>query len=238
MYLNPDSPLLQNDSTTQPILRLPQGFDIARTPLATYRRVDLLWSTDELAEMHRKLHPEFYRANGGFKLWGEEAVWTVSPHEYLNIFTQPLPAGNYGTMILSTAGHWTTGLFAGYQWGPTLDTGVKPVYGYDGLLTFFGEVMEMWAAKVQTHLDVVNERVGGGGKSRYPPSGITRGVPKRRVVVRAYLPGHDKCHTYRSAANRLPEIADTWNWAKIPTYNEIFEVSFSSLYCLFFILVD
>jgi hypothetical protein len=112
------------------------------------------------------------------------------------------------------------------------------VYGYDGLLTFFGEVMEMWAAKVQTHLDVVNERVGGGGKSRYPPSGRTRGVPKRRVVVRAYLPGHDKCHTYRSAANRLPEIADTWNWAKIPTYNEIFEVSFSSLYCLFFILVD
>ncbi|RXW15883.1 hypothetical protein EST38_g9971 [Candolleomyces aberdarensis] len=232
LYLNPASPLLQNDSTAPPTLHLPEGFDIAQTPLATYRRVDLLWSTDELQEMHRILHPEFYRANWAFKLFGTEAVWTISPHEYLNIFTQSLPVANYGTMILSTAGHWTTGLFAGYQEHGTPPAnggaGVQPVYGYDGLLQFFGEVMERWAPKVQAHLDLVNERTiaKSGSLKRYPPAAPDagrHGVKKRRVIVRAYLPGHDRCHTYRSAVEELQPIPPSWNWAKIPTFNQIFE---------------
>ena len=67
----------------EPTLRLPQGFSIAKTPLATFRRVDLLWSTSELEEMHREPHPEFYLVDS----FGKLPVFTISPDEYLDTFT-------------------------------------------------------------------------------------------------------------------------------------------------------
>lgn len=46
MYLKEDSPLIAR-------LNLPQGFDVANTPLVTFRREDLLLTTEKLQELHK-----------------------------------------------------------------------------------------------------------------------------------------------------------------------------------------
>jgi hypothetical protein len=107
-------------------------------------------------------------------------------------------------------------------------------------MQFFGEVMEKWAPKVQARLDSVNvdERSAKKG-SRYPPGRPTPGdgevesPVKRQVIVRAYLPGHDGCHHYRSAVDELQPIPPSWNWAKIPMYNQIFEVNIFALSAIY-----
>ncbi|TEB28408.1 hypothetical protein FA13DRAFT_1571547, partial [Coprinellus micaceus] len=215
LYLNPESPLFQDDgtirmtkhkagfqNTSRRPVRFPIGFDPAKTPLVTFRRVDLLWQKEELLMMHKELHPEIYAANPAFQLFGDEAVWTMSPDEYMSIFTKPMPEGNYAAMVVSTAGHWTTGLFHGYH----VEDG-EVVLGYDGLLTFFGEVMERWAEQMQRRLD--------GSRGAMAP---------RQVVVRAYLPGHEDCHAHREAWSEILPFKWNWyNWGEIWKYNRIFE---------------
>ena len=243
LYLNPASPLLEDDAhvlitghragqEARRRIELPEGFDIAKTPLVSFRRIDLLFSPKEIETMHRELHPEYYQANASFKLYGTKAVWSSSPEDYLDVFTQDVPLGRYRTMVVSTAGHWTLELFKGYDVeGANTENG-GPVYGYDGLLTFFREAMEKWVGIVQKRLDEANVKLDSAGASAgswkgYPPSRVM-GQPKERkmeVVVRAYLPGHEDCHSHREAwTSILPFQRNLYNWHLIDKYNEVFEV--------------
>ncbi|KAF5376227.1 hypothetical protein D9615_008547 [Tricholomella constricta] len=195
LYLNPDSPLVKK-------LSIPPGFDITKTPLATFRRVDLLLTQDELVHLHEKLHPV---TAANFSLFSKEAAWSLSPKEYLPIFFE----GGYSTMVVSTGGHWTTTLFGAYgEKSPAQFEGAKP--GIDGVIDFFGHAMRSWADEVQAALlDAARK---------------DRGARKRQVLVRAYLPGHDDCHNIKQpwAEIQTPERA-SYNWGSIWRYNEVFE---------------
>ncbi|KAJ4488985.1 hypothetical protein C8J55DRAFT_506735 [Lentinula edodes] len=198
MYLNPSSPVL-------PTLRYPPGFNISTTPLVTFRRVDLLLSTSELEVLHREKHPDAYDDGNNFTLFSDEAVWTLSPTTYIeDLFLLPLPYGNYANLIVSTAGHWTTSMFSGY---PTID----------GLISFFAEAMHAWAS--HTQLALSHDSDSGGGVLL--PNGQKK---KRHVLVRAYLPGHEDCHTHRTPAAQIPPMKWNWyNWGNIPEFNHVFE---------------
>jgi hypothetical protein len=225
-------------------LSLPPGFDIAKTPLVTFRRNDLLYSKEELETMHKELHPEFYKSttndSAPFKLFGEEAVWTIPPSTYLtDIFLSP--TSHYRTLIVSTAGHWTTNLFAGYNKGKNpaeeeenLEEKKEgdPVYGYDGLVGFFAEAMQRWAESVQAAFDSASA-VRPERPYPPPPAPPSQGgevaavqMRPRTAVVRAYLPGHEDCHEHRSAWQEVvPFKWNWWNWGEIWRYNQVFEVS-------------
>lgn len=225
LYLNPSSPFLSN-------LQLPDGFNMTTTPLVSFRRVDLLWSVDDLTSMHKGLHPEFYIANTTFELFGKEPVWTSSPDVYLDAFLGSLPTANYKTMVVSTAGHWTTNLFAGYHRAQGSDKStlpvdsspesldidavsdeLEPMLGYDGLLVFFEEVMARWALAIQDRLKTSLESTS---------------TPQQQVLVRAYLPGHDACHNERDPWVEIKaERSFSYNWGEIPKYNEIWETLLS-----------
>jgi hypothetical protein len=261
MYLNPESPLIQT-------LSLPTGFNISTTPLVTFRRVDLLWTQEELEKMHQEWYPEKYparpphsngnppikdsgldldadadvdiemelngatketNANNGpppFKLFSEEATWSLSPSEYVSIFTNSLPESNYGTLIISTAGHWTTTLFSGYRDESKESEG----YGIDGLIEFFGKAMDRWVSVVQKMLDEAeSERPLVLSKDSEGNSWRGLGMEKRKrreVVVRAYLTGHEGCHDQREPWKEIqPFVWDWYNWRYIDKYNEVFQVS-------------
>lgn len=186
--------------------------------------------------MHKELHPEFYKSttndSAPFKLFGEEAVWTIPPSTYLtDIFLSP--SSHYRTLIVSTAGHWTTNLFAGYNKGKNpaeeeenLEEKKEgdPVYGYDGLVGFFAEAMQRWAESVQAAFDSAS---AVRPERPYPPPPSQGGevqMRPRTAVVRAYLPGHEDCHEHRSAWQEVePFKWNWWNWGEIWRYNQIFE---------------
>ncbi|KAG6840110.1 hypothetical protein C0991_008900 [Blastosporella zonata] len=195
LYLNPESPLVNE-------LFIPGDFDIAKTPLVTFRRIDLLLTQDELVHLHQSLYPV---THANFSLFSEEATWSMSPTEYLPLFFE----GGYSTLVVSTAGHWTTTLFGGYgDKQPTAFTGAKR--GIDGVLDFFGHAMRKWAGDVQSALDDAARK--------------DRGARKRQVLVRAYLPGHDNCHNIKKPWNEIhPKGSTSYNWGSIWRYNEIFE---------------
>ncbi|KAK2464327.1 hypothetical protein APHAL10511_003784 [Amanita phalloides] len=203
LHLNPESPLVRR-------LKLPRGFNISTTPLVSFRRVDFLLSQQELVEIYRDANPD---APKDFKLFSDVPVWTLSPSEYLEIFTAPLPRANYRTMIVSTAGHWNTMEFAGLRDESKSSEG----YGIDGVLKLFGSAMPRWANVIQSTL------------TRHKLADIG----KRRVVVRAYLPGHEDCHKYREPWTTIQPFEWNWfNWAYIWEFNQIFEtvVSDRNLY--------
>ncbi|KAF5367855.1 hypothetical protein D9757_013697 [Collybiopsis confluens] len=209
MYLNPNSPLI-------PTLTFPPGFNITQTPLITFRRIDLLLSTEELVELHREKHLKGEDQGQGFELFSDEKVWTLSPTEYLpEIFLAPLPKANYANLIVSTAGHWTTTLFSGYANEPTKEGIERHGEGLDGLIDFFGQAMEVWADQVQEAINKDRQGVvlaDGKGRAR------------RQVLVRAYLTGHEDCHDHRKPWTKVKPMKWNWyNWGSIWKYNDIFE---------------
>ncbi|KAJ2934615.1 hypothetical protein H1R20_g2479, partial [Candolleomyces eurysporus] len=231
LYLNPASPLLHHDSTiritkhqaglknARKKLRLPPNFDIEKTPLVTFRRNDLLYSKEELEAMHKELHPEFYKANETFQLFGDEAVWTFPPLRvplgYLPRSVKPLPDGP-----------------AEEEENLEEKKEGDPVFGYDGLLKFFEEAMERWAQKVQVAIDsaAAQQQDSSSGRPYPPPVGAggreEAGVQMRpwTAVVRPYLPGHEDCHDHRSASQEVVPLKwNWWNWGEIWRYNQIFE---------------
>ncbi|TFK22221.1 hypothetical protein FA15DRAFT_671767 [Coprinopsis marcescibilis] len=223
LYLNPDSPILKD-------INLPSGFNLSSTPLVTFRRVDLLWSKSELETMHKELHPEFYdtTSSEGFSLFGEERTWSIPPKEYLDIFYKPLPEGNYATMVVSTAGHWTTNLFRGYHLDEKNKKHDGPPIGYDALIGFYNEVMSRWAEDVQHRLtieksnDVSHAQRLGRIWSTKDSAGNRR--RDKKVLVRAYLPGHEDCHKKRSPCEEIqPFQWNFWNWPIIWKFNEVFK---------------
>ncbi|KDQ55664.1 hypothetical protein JAAARDRAFT_158990 [Jaapia argillacea MUCL 33604] len=202
LYLKPTSPIV-------PYLKFPKGFNIETTPLVTFRRVDIFFTQPELVELHDKIHPDLREED--FKLFGDESTWTLSPNFYMHLFTAPLPEANYGTLVMSTGGHWTTWLFYGYR------DESKPVegYGINGILEFFGDAMEEWAGIVQKTLDDDRKR--------------QRQV-KRQVVIRSYLPGHEDCHKHKEPLKETIPLtpASPWNWYWLQDFNSVFKNVLSS----------
>jgi hypothetical protein len=204
LYLKPSSPLIST-------LSLPKGFDIASTPLVTFRRIDLLLSKDELISIHQSSQPENVTLHDT-SLFSDEGIWTLPVGEYLSEFLAPLPKANYATMVVNTAGHWTTGVFSK----------VEPP-GMEGILSLFEVAMARWAEEVQSAL-----RADADARNSISFSTFLFGSKKRkerRAVVRAYLPGHYNCHDFRHPWNELqPAEWYPWNWVDIPKFNSIFEV--------------
>lgn len=178
----------------------------------TFRRVDLLFEKSELVDLHRKVNnpPE------GFTLFSDEATWDLSPTYYLDLFTGSLPQANYGTMVVSTGGHWTTTLFSGFKDEAATQSG----YGINNVIAFFKHAMHSWAKQVQHRLDVDEGYIRRG----YIRGLGTRG--KRRVVARAYLPGHEDCHDFKKPWTTIQPFVWNWyNWGNIWEFNQVFEVS-------------
>ncbi|KAE9387170.1 hypothetical protein BT96DRAFT_1081005 [Gymnopus androsaceus JB14] len=244
LYLNPES------CPEWTPLRYPPGFNITSTPLVTFRRVDLLLSKEELEGLYetstphrrqypptpqhrRQSEPELPSSPRAKRpLFTEETIWTLSPSIYLrSLFLSPLPEANYATMIVSTAGHWTApGLFGAFdntssttegennstsKDGEDADPG-----GIDALIPFFGEAMEMWADSVQEDLDR-DEGVVLGGYRFFRPHRSTPLRAKRQVLVRAYLPGHEDCHSYRRPWDEMPANPWVWGWYNWPVLSSL-----------------
>ncbi|KAI0784627.1 hypothetical protein C8Q75DRAFT_778140 [Abortiporus biennis] len=202
LYLREDSPLI-------PSLNFPVGFNLSVTPLVTFRRVDLLLSGEQLEQLHR----ETYHDKDDFQLFSKELYWSMAPSEYLEIFQKPLPEANYGTLIVSTAGHWTTTLMSGFRDESKENDG----YGIDNVLKFFRVAMKKWADDIQAAMDVDEG---------------TKGGHRRQVVVRAYLPGHENCHNLFEPYKKPVGWQIKWyNWPWILDFDRIFgEVVSSSKY--------
>ncbi|KAH9915048.1 uncharacterized protein BXZ73DRAFT_81477 [Epithele typhae] len=208
LYLNPASPLLQ-------YINFPPGFDIETTPLVTFRRIDLLYETAQLDQIYHRLHPHSKYAPNGESIFSDEPNWNVAPEEYLKLFTQPLPHGNYATMVVSTGGHWTTTMLAGLKDESLFHDGIENV------VSFFKEAMDVWADEVQIRLldAAATERQHGDRRRRAP----------RQVVVRAYLPGHEDCHNHRAPIKEYEHGPNGWyNWNQISDFNAAFESVLSS----------
>lgn len=198
LYLNPSSPLIST-------LSLPPDFSIEHTPLVTFRRVDLLFNKTELVDLHKKL----YNPPDTFELFSDERFWSLSPKEYMPIFLTPLPEANYGTLIVSTGGHWTTTVFHGYRDESKKDSG----YGIEGVLEFFNHAMKKWATDVQEALDAHQRNRNNAGHKT-----------SRRVVVRAYLPGHEDCRNiFEPWTHWHKPHWDWYNWSWIKDFNKNFQ---------------
>ncbi|KAI0041294.1 hypothetical protein FA95DRAFT_710773 [Auriscalpium vulgare] len=216
LYLNPASPLISS-------LSLPPGFSIEQTPLVTFRRIDLLLSQADLRDLHRAHHPDTYAQNASFDLFSDEPTWSMSPSEYMPMFLAPLPEARYSTLIASTAGHWTTTLFAGYHNSSEEEVG----HGVKALLPFFGEAMDSWAGDVQAALDEEKRRAARAASASVyaKDDGNYEEVaaePQRQVVVRAYLPGHEDCHQEKSPWTEWkPYVYGWFNWPWIGDMNDI-----------------
>ncbi|KAF8898089.1 hypothetical protein CPB85DRAFT_1377616 [Mucidula mucida] len=204
LYLNPNSPLIKT-------LRFPRGFNISGTPLVTFRRVDLMLEQSALIELHRKA----YNDPENFQLFSEEAAWSLNLDYYMDLFTAPLPEANYGTLVASTGGHWTTTLFSGYRDESKSSEG----YGIAGVIEFFEIAMTKWATDVQRRLFAQDGFILPNGRHG-----------QRQVVVRAYLPGHEDCHDHRDPWTEIQPMRWFWyNWGNIWQFNEVFQRVVSSV---------
>ena len=225
LYLNPTSPLVS-------MLAFPPGFDISKTPLVTFRRIDTLLEGSYLDALYRSLHPDSrYLQNASrTSILSDEPLWNLAPEEYVRIFTAPRPEGNYATMVVSTGGHWTTHLFEALRDPSMFNEGIQNV------VNFFPEAMRAWADQVQALLHAAARDhppppppvgVGLDKKRALEEAQLARagtGRP-RQVVVRAYLPGHEDCHDFREPISRYTKGKNGWyNWNQIGDMNRAFEV--------------
>ena len=187
LYLLPTSPLVGK-------LKFPQGFSIENTPLVSFRRVDLLLSREEL----ERLYNSIYSPSPDSPLFSDDTFWSLSPFEYVGQFTSK--ENNYQTMVVSTAGHWTTSVFQATKDDESKGGGVG------NILHFFQHAAAMWADLVQKQLDKSDRK-------------------DRQVVVRSYLSGHENCFSLFKPYTYVHEYSTQWwNWNWITEYNDIFKV--------------
>ncbi|OJA09987.1 hypothetical protein AZE42_03825 [Rhizopogon vesiculosus] len=215
LYLAPSSPIISQ-------LTLPEGFSIADTPLVSFRRVDLLLNHDDLDALYHSTvipgepnhSPDQDPSSPPTKaesVFSKEQFWSLSPSEYMPMFLAAPPESNYGTLVVSTGGHWTTGTLNAFR---NEDAGEDAGYGVQQILVFFKVAMRTWAGQVQ---DAMTEYRRNGGKR-----------PKQ-VVVRAYLPGHEDCHDYLEPTTTIPKFNwKFYNWPWIKDFNSEFQELLSS----------
>ncbi|KAF8547611.1 hypothetical protein OG21DRAFT_1517191 [Imleria badia] len=207
LYLSPTSPLI-------PELDFPPNFSIENTPLVLFRRVDLLLNQGDLETIYQnsfrtEAEDEDPTATNATtkSLFSEETTWSLSPSEYMPILLSSPPESNFGTLVVSTGGHWTTTLMNALR---DEEAGEEAGYGIENVKAFFKVAMRTWAGQVQDAID------------EYRRNGGTR--PKQ-VVVRAYLPGHEDCHNHREPWGEIQPYEFRWyNWPWIKDYNAIFKV--------------
>ena len=206
LYLSPTSPLI-------PELDFPPNFSIENTPLVLFRRVDLLLNQEDLETLYQNTFrteaedEDPAAANATKSLFSEESTWSLSPSEYMPILLSSPPEGNFGTLVVSTGGHWTTTLMSAFR---DEEAGDEAGYGIENVKAFFKVAMRTWAGQVQDAID------------EYRRNGGTR--PKQ-AVVRAYLPGHEDCHNHREPWKEIQPYENRWyNWPWIQDYNAIFKV--------------
>ncbi|QRW25633.1 hypothetical protein RhiXN_10709 [Rhizoctonia solani] len=113
------------------------------------------------------------------------------------------PEGNYKTLIVSTAGHWTTGSLPGARDPEDVQAGATN----PGVYKTFVEAVRVWTDQVSRAL-----------------SADTRA---REVLVRAYLPGHEyDCHKESGPLTQVREFSQEWyNWSWIGRMNEAFKAA-------------
>lgn len=216
LYLSPTSPLL---TRTHGRLVLPPHFNISGTPLVTFRRNDVLFSAAELEDLWKRA-PSY---DPGRKLLSDDQAWFIGTDEYLSWFTTSRAAGGagYSTLIVSTGGHWTTGLFGAFREDQSAEEGAGPApgAGIHGVLEFFQTAMTNWAERMQAAVaKTAAEETVAAARSR-------TGGTKRQVIVRAYLPGHEDCHTHRQPWLEIQEWKNRpYNWGEIEDFNRIFDV--------------
>lgn len=216
--MNPSSPLVKQ-------LKPPAGFDVKRTPLVSFRRVDLLFDPSELDAIHKTMHVSSFSSPNNTvppTLFGPDASesYNLSPDEYLSLFTTPLPDANYKVLLLSTAGHWTTASLPGARDPDDIQAeATNPA-----VFKTFKEAVRVWSAKVTTALlvDRLSEYYAGVRSK------------ERQVLIRAYLPGHEyDCHKEEGPLTEVREFSREWyNWSWVGRMNEAFRVS---CFCYFLI---
>ena len=168
LYLNPASPLLSK-------ITLPAGFNISGTPLVTSRRSDILFSADEIDALYRETeHGKQLGANGTPFTSTDRRTITVPIDEYIGEFLAPLPKSWYSTLIIATGAHWTPYHFS--KMVPNDEAGVAE---------FFKVVSRRWVNHFQ---DVV-----GKDNERCAQEGASCRSPRRRAIIREYVPGHTDC---------------------------------------------
>ncbi|KIK24788.1 hypothetical protein PISMIDRAFT_677882 [Pisolithus microcarpus 441] len=223
IYLSPTSPLLDE-------IDLPTGFSVESTPLVTFYRVDLLFNKEDLDNIYRRtlmpadtFGPEIEADLANKTLFSKEQTWSMSPSEYMPKLLGDLPDFHYGTLVVSTAGHWTTTLMSAFR---DEEAGEEAGYGIANVKSFFEIAMREWAREVQT---AINEyRAKGGWR------------PKQ-VVVRAYLPGHEDCHNHHEPWTEIEPYRWRWyNWPWIQDFNKIFKALLASSEYpdIFFLQID
>ncbi|KIJ34838.1 hypothetical protein M422DRAFT_34933 [Sphaerobolus stellatus SS14] len=201
LYLNKSSSLV-------PHINFPKGFDIDKTPLVLFRRVDLLLGKADLTSLWKDFPAG--NATGKDLFEGGDDVWDLDPSVCVPIFLAPLPEANFRTMIFNTAGHWTVGTLPGFE---------ASGLGYTQMLEFFSLSMDSW---IRSMVDMLEH-----AKEDDEANGIKR-KRERQIVVRGYNPGHDACNL---AQNRLGGPLEewnegwthSWNWKWIRKFNGIFE---------------
>jgi len=194
LYLNASSPLVSS-------LKFPQGFDMATTPLALFRRVDLLLGKGDLEELWQ----DFPGGNHSRSLFGSEPLWDLDPGTYLPLFFAP--EANFRAMMISTGGHWTTTALPGF-------------HGHADLLAFFKVAMNSWTERM---VDALN----AAKRDEAAAKGTAR-TKERQIIVRGYQPGHDGCNLPETRlGGPLEKYHDSWshsyNWAWIRRFNWAFE---------------
>ncbi|KAJ8586121.1 hypothetical protein M405DRAFT_772077 [Rhizopogon salebrosus TDB-379] len=211
MYLSPSSPIINE-------ITLPKGFSIENTPLVSFRRVDLLLNKADLDTLYHTTEipgepdhsNQTYPSTKAESLFSPEQFWSLSPSEYMPTFLASPPEANYGTLVVSTGGHWTTTTMRAFR---DEEAGQYAGYGIQNVIAFFKVAMRTWAGQVQ---DAITEYHRNGGKR-----------PKQ-VVVRAYLPGHEDCHNYLEPTTEIPSWQNRWfNWPWIENFNEEFQTLLS-----------
>jgi len=198
IYLNPASPLM----TT---LSLPPGFDIANTPLVTARRVDLLWSVQEVQAFWDSTQDK--PMQDGKTVFTHEIAYTIRFDTYLSDFLQPLPTASYSAMIMTTGAHWTN-----YHFNGTTPAGIP------GIMKLFKVAAKNWVDHFQDAVGKANRECEAAGELCKRP--------RRRAIIRDYLEGHYGCENiFEPSTTIMKAPQDFWNWREMPEFNAVWTVS-------------
>ncbi|KAI0744300.1 hypothetical protein C8Q80DRAFT_1327235 [Daedaleopsis nitida] len=101
LYMEPSSPLVRK-------LNFPPGFDIASTPLVTFRRVDLLLEPSRLDNLYQSLHPDSGHVNETCTTFRRPRTSKVSPL-LCRIATMPRWSSARGVTGRHRAKRWRPG---------------------------------------------------------------------------------------------------------------------------------
>jgi len=189
-------------------LTLPIGFNISSTPLVTVRRIDLLFSSEEVEALYWSAQDKPYM-DGGKSIYTHEKAYTIPMDTYLNEFIQPLPTASYSTMITSTGGHWAQFHF----------NGTSPA-GIPGILNLFAVVAKRWADHFQEVVGKANQECLAAGESCKHPR-------RRRAIIRDFVEGHYECETKFDPWTDVGTVTappDYWNWLDMPRFNAVWKV--------------